>query len=73
MKKKDPNLFDILKDECNSLFMWGIVGVIMLAGLYLFGWITKPFWIWLYHNGIGGIWNIIVSLLKTIWCGVSRC
>ena len=29
--------------------------------------------IWLIDNGLSGIWNFFVTLVKGIWCGANGC
>lgn len=50
-----------------------MVPLIFIIFIILFVIVTKPIWVLLYTNGLGGIWTAIVGISKSIWCGASGC
>lgn len=53
----------------------GILGFVVIAvfTLSICWFIIFPILKWLLNNGLGGIWDLIISISKSIWCGRGRC
>ena len=64
-----------IKEWFKKLGIWALIGFMALFILVMFCLFLWVLWTtigtWLYHNGISGIWEIILKFFSAVWHGAE--
>ena len=73
IKEKDHTLGDYILAYIFKGYMWIAMGLFIFLIFLIIYLILYPLGVWLFNNGLKGVFSLIGNVFEAIWCGVSNC